>query len=103
MSTLKLYIIQTVCNQLHPTLDLLLLALFHRHCLLPVNCGMPTGPQNGFIELYQSSLFGAEIFFMCAPGYVPAERMRANCTSDGITVDGTWTPDPAALVCNGEH
>ena len=39
---------------------------------------------------------------MCAPGFVPAGRMRANCTSDGVTVDGTWTPDPATLMCNGE-
>ena len=39
---------------------------------------------------------------MCAPGFVPAGRMKAHCTSDGITVDGTWTPDPAALVCNGK-
>jgi len=58
---------------------------------------MPTGPRNGFIEMYQSSLVGAETFFMCAPGYVPAGRMRANCT-----LDGTWTPDPATLLCNGE-
>jgi len=63
---------------------------------------MPVGPWNGFIEPYQSTLVGAEISFMCAPGYVPAVRMRANCASNGITVDGTWTPDPAALVCNGE-
>jgi len=34
---------------------------------------------------------------MRAPGYVPAGRMRANCT-----LDGTWTPDPATLMCNGE-
>ena len=63
---------------------------------------MPTGPRNGFIEPYQSTLGGAEIFFMCAEGFVPAGRMRANCTSDGVAVDGTWTPDPATLVCNGE-
>ena len=39
---------------------------------------------------------------MCATGFVPAGRMRSNCTSDGVTVDGTWTPDPATLVCNGK-
>jgi len=49
---------------------------------------------------YQSTLVGAEIFFMCAPGNVPAGRMRANCTSDGITRYGT--PDPATLTCNSE-
>jgi len=63
---------------------------------------MPTGPWNGSIVSISSTLVGAEIFFMCAPGFVPAGRMRANCTSDGITVDGTWTPDPATLMCNGE-
>ena len=72
------------------------------HHFLPVSCEVPTPPQNGSIEPYQSTLVGAEIFFMCAPGFVPTGRMRANSTSDGITVDGTWTPDPAALVCNGE-
>ena len=63
---------------------------------------MPTGPRNGFTEPHQSTLGGAEIFFMCAPGFVPAGRMRANCTSDGVAVDGIWTPDPATLMCNGE-
>ena len=76
------------------------------HChhvhFLPVNCGRPVDPQNGFIEPYQSTLGGAEIFFMCNPRFVPAVRMRANCTSDGISVDGTWIPDPASHMCNGE-
>ena len=63
---------------------------------------MPTAPRNGSIEAYQSTLGSAEIIFMCAPGFVPAGRMRANCTSDGVAVDGTWTPDPATLMCNGE-
>jgi len=30
--------------------------------------------------MYQSTLVGAEIFFMRAPGFVPAGRMRVNCT-----------------------
>ena len=46
---------------------------------------------------------GAQIFFRCNPRYVPAERMRATCVSpDGVSAVGTWTPDPADLVCNGE-
>jgi len=67
-----------------------------------VNCGMPASPQNGSIVSTSGTLFGAEIFFMCDAGFVPAGRMRASCTSDGITVDGNWTPDPAGLLCNGE-
>ena len=59
-------------------------------------------PQNGSIEPYQSTLGGAEIFFMCNPRFVPAGRMRANCTSNGVAVNGTWTPDPANHMCNGE-
>jgi len=70
---------------------------------LPVNCGIPTEPLNGTIESFQSTLGGAEIFFMCNSRFVPAGRMRANCTSpDGVTTDGTWSPDPATLTCNGE-
>ena len=46
---------------------------------------------------------GAQIFFRCNPGYVPAGRMSATCVSpDGISAVGTWTRDPANLVCNGE-
>ena len=50
-----------------------------------------------------STVEGAQIFFTCNPRYVPAGRMSATCTSpDGISVVGTWIPDPADLVCNGE-
>ena len=34
---------------------------------------------------------------MCNPGFVPAGRMRAVCAADG-----SWTSDPAALVCTCE-
>ena len=37
------------------------------------------------------------IFFRCNPGFVPAGKMRAACTSDG-----RWNPDPAGLVCMGK-
>ena len=46
---------------------------------------------------------GAQIVFRGNSGFVPAGRMSATCRSpDGVSVDGTWTPDPADLVCNGE-
>jgi len=67
-----------------------------------VNCGRPSIHMNGSIVSISSTLGGGEVIFGCNPGFVPAGRMRANCTSDGITADGTWTPDPATLMCNGE-
>ena len=73
--------------------------------LSPVNCGVPRAPENGSIENFQSisTVGGAQIFFRCSPGYFPAGRMTATCVSpDGISAVGTWTPDPADLVCNGE-
>ena len=71
----------------------------------PVNCEIPTVPGNGSIQDIQviSTVGGSQIFFRCNPRYVPAGRMSATCVSpDGISVVGTWTPDPADLVCNGE-
>ena len=73
--------------------------------LPPVNCEIPTVPGNGSIQDIQviSTVGGAQIVFMCNPGFVPAGRMSATCVSpDGISVVGTWTPDPADLVCNGK-
>ena len=40
---------------------------------------------------------GAEIFFKCNPGFVPAGRRTAVCGADG-----RWNPDPATVVCTGE-
>ena len=54
-------------------------------------------PGNGSIEPYQNTTEGAEIFFRCNPGFVPAGRMTAVCIADG-----RWNPDPADLVCTGE-
>ena len=65
--------------------------------LFPVSCGQPVIPGNGSIDTYQNTLEGAEIFFKCNPGFVPAGRMRAVCATDG-----RWNPDPAALVCTSE-
>ena len=64
---------------------------------IPVSCGSPITPDNGSIEAYQNILEGAEIFFRCNPGFVPAGRMRAVCGADG-----RWNPNPAGLVCTGE-
>ena len=70
---------------------------------LPVNCRVPRAPENGMIENIQSTVGGAQLFFRCNPRYVPAGRMSATCMSpDGISVLGTWTPNPADFVCNGE-
>ena len=52
---------------------------------------------NGTIETYQNTTEGAEIFFRCNPGFVPAGRMRAVCGADG-----RWNPDPAMLVCTSK-
>ena len=60
----------------------------------PVNCSDSTVPGNGSIDPYQNTTEGAEIFFRCNPGFVPAGRMRAVCRADG-----RWSPDPATLVC----
>ena len=71
----------------------------------PVNCGVPRAPRNGTIENFQSisRVGGAQIVFRCNERFVPAGRISATCVSaDGISVVGTWTPDPADLVCNGE-
>ena len=77
--------------------DLLLLLL------LIVNCGMPLAPDNGSIVAVPSTLDGAEILFRCNIEFVPAGNMTAMCTSDGISPNGTWTPDPATSVCIGKQ
>ena len=69
------------------------LALF----LDTVSCGSPISPGNGSTEPSQNTTEGAEIFFKCNPGFVPAGRMRAVCTADG-----RWNPDPATLGCTCE-
>ena len=67
-----------------------------------VNCRMPVAPGNGSIANVPSTLGGAEILFRCDTGFVPTGRMRAVCMSDGVSPNGTWTPDPATLVCIGK-
>ena len=65
----------------------------------PVNCRTPPNPQNGMIK----NISTVEVVFRCNPGFVLAGRMNATCVSpDGISAVGTWIPDPADFVCNGE-
>ena len=45
----------------------------------------------------KNTLEGAEIFFKCNTGFVPAGRMMTVCRADG-----RWNPDPATLVCTSE-
>ena len=81
----------------------LILCGYYSHS--PVDCGIPRSPENGIIENIQSitTVGGAQIVFRCNPRYIPAGRMSATCVSlDGVSVVGTWTPNPADLVCNGE-
>ena len=62
--------------------------------LPPANCSDPTLPMDGSIDPYHNTTEGAEIFFRCDLGFVPAGRMRAVCGADG-----RWNPDPATLNC----
>ena len=66
----------------------------HTPFLSTVNCSDPSFPNNGSFDQYQNTTEGAEIFFRCNPGFVPARRMRTVCGADG-----RWNPDPATLVC----
>ena len=67
--------------------------------LHPANCGDPSVPRNGSIEAYQNTNEGAEIFFRCGPGFIPAGRTRAVCAADGM-----WNPDPGtACTCKSTH
>ena len=66
----------------------------------PVSCEMPPAPENGRIESINTT---EEVVFGCNPGFVLVGQRRATCMSpDGISAVGTWTPDPAHLVCNGK-
>ena len=67
------------------------------HLLSTANCSDPTVPKNGVIDPFLNTTDGAEMFFMCNPGFVPAGRMKAVCAANG-----SWTFDPAALVCKCE-
>jgi len=64
---------------------------------------MPRIPRNGSIENILNTRRGAQIIFRCNTGFIPAGDMMATCVSqDRVLPNGTWTPDPADLVCSGE-
>jgi len=67
-------------------------------CYFPfhaVNCsGPPLPPINGSIGFYVNAVEGAMVAFFCNEGLIPAGQMNATCTSNG-----SWTPNPADLVC----
>ena len=63
---------------------------------------MPTAPGNGSIVAVPSTLGDTEILIRCDTGFVPIGNMTAVCTSDGTSPNGTWTLDPATLVCIGK-
>ena len=61
--------------------------------LISVDCGPPVAPQNGYLERFNDTTEGSEMFYSCDQGLVPEGRMRANCTRNG------WSPNPADLDC----
>ena len=60
------------------------------------DCGDPSLPVNGFVMAYDSTLEGSQIVFQCSLGFAPSLQMISVCDTDG-----SWTPDPAELVCRG--
>ena len=63
---------------------------------------VPLAPENGSIVAVPSTLGGAKILFRCNTGFVPTGNMTAVCTSDGVSPNETWTPNPATLMCIGK-
>ena len=38
------------------------------------------------------------VAFQCNPGLAPSQQMMSVCAANG-----SWTPDPAELVCRGKY
>ena len=38
------------------------------------------------------------VAFQCNPGLAPSQQMMSVCAANG-----SWTPDPAGLVCRGRY
>lgn len=53
-------------------------------------------PGNGSINTCFNEFEDAEIFFMCNPGLVLAERIRTVCATNG-----RWNPEPVNDTCTG--
>ena len=64
------------------------------YCLTLADCGDPSPPANGFVTASDSTLEGSQIVFQCNPGLAPSQQRMSVCMADG-----SWTPDPADLVC----
>ena len=62
----------------------------------PVSCNNTTAPGNGSINTCFNKFEDAEIFFMCNPGLVLAERIRTVCATNG-----RWNPEPVNDTCTG--
>ena len=62
-----------------------------------VGCGPPSHPPRGSLGDFTTSPVGAVVAFQCNPGMVPSQQMMSVCTN------GTWTPDPAELLCIGNQ
>ena len=59
------------------------------------NCHDPIPPMKGSIGGYTNTVEGSVVAFYCNEGLIPAEQMNTTCASDG-----SWTPNPAELICN---
>ena len=60
-----------------------------------VGCSTSIEPGNGSISRYSSREEGATLTFHCTNGYIPETLMMSTCQN------GSWTPDPAGLSCQG--
>ena len=68
------------------------------HCT--ERCSYPVIGMNVIVDGYSSSggLEGSQIWYHCETGFVPRDRIIATCSHNG-----SWTPDPANLVCEGTY
>jgi len=64
-------------------------------CREQVSCSdPPLPPKNGSIGVYTSAVEGSMVAFFCNEGLIPEGQINATCVSNG-----SWTPNPADLVC----
>ena len=61
------------------------------------HCSYPVIGMNIIVDSYSTGgLEGSQIWYNCETGFVPRDKMIATCSHNG-----SWTPDPANLVCEG--
>ena len=63
-------------------------------CIIIVNCGDPTSPNNGTIRNYTNTREGVQVIFQCNDGFRPSQPMTSNCTN---TTE--WVPNPGMHIC----